>query len=174
MIGVRCSRVSSSAARPSRPPTGVRSCKLTKPGHSSKRRPSNCPTSISTASDRRRTRGVEAPGTDDWDVVCAHDRKTPPKRVRGVSRDSLRTCGAAIDRAILRRGGCSASISTCHTSLNGHDLLGLGVCPIVSIGFRQSDDHSRYSSMLSLWYRSQIGPLFALRRDAILAIKVRS
>ena len=38
-----------------------------------------CPRSISTASDRRRTRGVEAPGTADWAAVCADARKTPPQ-----------------------------------------------------------------------------------------------
>ncbi|MFM8495368.1 MAG: GH32 C-terminal domain-containing protein [Planctomycetia bacterium] len=41
--------------------------------------PTYCPRSIFTASDRRRTRGDEAPGTADWDTVCADARKTPPQ-----------------------------------------------------------------------------------------------
>ncbi len=43
--------------------------------------------------DRRRTRGVEAPGTADWDMVCADARKTPPQGVRGVLANRLRTAG---------------------------------------------------------------------------------
>ena len=31
--------------------------------------------------------------TANWDAVCADARKTPPKRVRGVSRNPLRTPG---------------------------------------------------------------------------------
>ena len=34
---------------------------------------------ILTYLGERRTRGVEAPGTDDWDTVCADTRKTPPQ-----------------------------------------------------------------------------------------------
>ena len=45
--------------------------------------------------DRRRTRGVEAPGTADWDAVCADARKTPRQGVQGVSRNPLRTPGPA-------------------------------------------------------------------------------
>ena len=40
-------------------------------------------------------RGVEAPGTADWEAVCADARKTPPQGVRGVSRNRLRTPGPA-------------------------------------------------------------------------------
>jgi hypothetical protein len=40
-------------------------------------------------------RGVEAPGTADWEAVCADARKTPPQGVRGVSRNPLRTAGPA-------------------------------------------------------------------------------
>jgi hypothetical protein len=65
-------------------PTGASSCRRTTIGHSSKRRLTNCPRSTFTASERRRTRGVEAPGTVNWDAVCAEARKTPPKGVRGA------------------------------------------------------------------------------------------
>ena len=45
-------------------------------------------------------------GTADWDAVCADARKTPPKRVRGVSRNPLRTPGPAPPEAhesLIRR-----------------------------------------------------------------------
>ena len=78
-----------------------------------------CPRSTSTASDRRRTRGVEAPGTADWAAVCADARKTPPqgdarrfgephpdgRNDRSRSSRAVRQpedrCGSAIGRAIL-------------------------------------------------------------------------
>ena len=62
-----------------RPPTGARSCRSMTTATSFNPRPTSCPRSTSTASDRRRTRGVEAPGTADWDAVCADERKTPPQ-----------------------------------------------------------------------------------------------
>jgi hypothetical protein len=48
-----------------RPPTGASSCKSMMSGTSFRRRPKSCPRSTSTATDRRRKRGVEAPGTAD-------------------------------------------------------------------------------------------------------------
>ena len=60
-----------------------------------KPRPTNCPRSIFTAFERCQPRGVEAPGTADWEAVCADARKTPPQGVRGVSRNRLRTPGPA-------------------------------------------------------------------------------
>ena len=62
-----------------RPPTGASSCRSMTTGQSFRRRPTSCPRSTSTASDRRRIRGVEAPGTANWDTVCADARKTPPQ-----------------------------------------------------------------------------------------------
>ena len=35
--------------------------------------------------------GAKPRGTADWDAVCADARKTPPKRVRGVLANRLRT-----------------------------------------------------------------------------------
>jgi hypothetical protein len=64
---------------------------------------------------RLRTRGVEAPGTADWDAVCADARKTPPKRARGVSRNPLRTLGPLLPRAheslISRKTGAEVSLT---------------------------------------------------------------
>jgi hypothetical protein len=102
-----------------RPPTGASSCRSMTSATSFKPRPTNCPRSIVTASDRRRTRGVEAPGTADWDTVRAAVRKMPPQggrvalrepapvgrnvrsRCSRVVRQPGDRCGSAIDRAIL-------------------------------------------------------------------------
>jgi hypothetical protein len=40
--------------------------------------------------------------TANWDAVCADTRKTPPKRVRGVSRNPLRTPGPLLPRLTSR------------------------------------------------------------------------
>ena len=103
-----------------RPPTGARSCRSMTTATSFNPRPTSCPRSTSTASDRRRTRGVEAPGTADWDAVCADERKTPPQdnarrfgephpdgrndrsRSSRVVRQPEDRCRSAIGRAILR------------------------------------------------------------------------
>jgi hypothetical protein len=47
--------------------------------------------------------GFEAPNDTNWDAVCADARKTPPKRVRGVSRNPLRTLGPLLPRLIDRK-----------------------------------------------------------------------
>ena len=64
---------------------------------------------------RLRTRGVEAPGTADWDAVCADARKTPPKRARGVSRNPLRTLGPLLPMAheslISRKTGAEVPLT---------------------------------------------------------------
>ena len=64
---------------------------------------------------RLRTRGVEAPGTADWDAVRADARKTPPKRARGVSRNPLRTLGPLLPRAheslISRKTGAEVPLT---------------------------------------------------------------
>jgi hypothetical protein len=41
-------------------------------------------------------------GTADWEAVCADARKTPPRRVRGVSRNPLRTPGPLLPRLTSR------------------------------------------------------------------------
>jgi hypothetical protein len=102
-----------------RPPTGARSCRSMTTATSCNPRPTSCPRSTSTASDRRRTRGVEAPGTADWDAVCADERKTPPQgnarrfgephpdgrndrsRSSRVVRQPEDRCRSAIGRVIL-------------------------------------------------------------------------
>jgi len=64
---------------------------------------------------RLRTRGVEAPGTADWDAVCADARKTPPRRARGVSRNPLRTLGPLLPMAheslISRKTGAEVPLT---------------------------------------------------------------
>jgi hypothetical protein len=64
---------------------------------------------------RLRTRGVEAPGTADWDAVCADARKTPPKRARGVSRNPLPTPGPLLPMAheslISRKTGAEVPLT---------------------------------------------------------------
>ena len=64
-------------------------------------------------SDRRRTRGVEAPVTADWAAVCADARKTPPKRMRGVSRNPLRTPGPLLPR-LTSRSSAGRPVRRCH------------------------------------------------------------
>ena len=98
-----------------------------------------------TASDRRRTRGVEAPGTVDWDAVCADGRKTPPQgdarrfgephpdgrndrsRSSRVVRQPEDRCGSAIGRAILRLRSASAAtaeqrVAAAGQTGEGHDV----------------------------------------------------
>ena len=87
---------------------GANSCRSTTTGQSFRSRLRNYPQSTSTAFDRRRTRRVEAQGTADWDTVCADARKTPPKRVRGVSRHPLRTPGPRLPRATSRSSAGNA------------------------------------------------------------------
>ena len=60
-----------------------------------------------------RTRGVEAPGTADWDAVYADARKTPPKRVRGVSRNRLRTPEPLLLR-LTSRSSAGKPLRKCH------------------------------------------------------------
>jgi hypothetical protein len=71
--------------RPSLPlvarrPTGASSCRPMTTAKRFRCRPTSWPRSTSTASHRRRTRGVEASGTSDWDAVSADARKTPSQR----------------------------------------------------------------------------------------------
>jgi hypothetical protein len=71
-----------SSRHPSRPhgahpPTGASSCRPMTTATSCKRHPTNCPQSISTASERERPQAAEAPGTFDWDAACADARKQP-------------------------------------------------------------------------------------------------
>jgi len=75
--------------------TGANSCRCVMSAPSFNLRPTICRQSTSTASDRRQPRGVEAPGTADWEAVCADARKTPPQGGRGDSRNRLRTPGPA-------------------------------------------------------------------------------
>ena len=102
-----------------RPPSGVSPCRLMTIATSCKRHPTNCPQSISTASERYRTQAVEAPGTANWDAVCADARKPPPQggtrrfgepspdgrhaqfRCSRAVRQPEEHCRSAIDRTIL-------------------------------------------------------------------------
>jgi hypothetical protein len=84
-----------------------------RPGNLSSDGSTGCPRSTSTASDRHRTRGVEAPGTAGWDAVCTDARKTPPKRVRGVSRNPLRTPGPLLPR-LTSRSSAGRPVRKCH------------------------------------------------------------
>ena len=101
-----------------RPPSGASSCRRTTTGHFSKRRPTNCPRSIFTASERCRTRpayvGELRTGTRSAKTRekrhrsgCGAFRETrsrPPGRSSRGSRVAHQPedrCGAAIDRAIL-------------------------------------------------------------------------
>ena len=61
-----------------RPQTGVSSCRPMTTATSFRRRPTSCPRSTSTASERWRTRGVAYGQTANWEPVCAEARKTPP------------------------------------------------------------------------------------------------
>ena len=80
---------------------------------SSRPHPTSCPRSTSTASERRRTPGVEAPATADWDPVCPEARKTPTKPVRGVSRNPLRTPGTLLPR-LTSRSSAGRPLQKCH------------------------------------------------------------
>jgi hypothetical protein len=80
---------------------------------SSRHRPKSCPRSTSTASDRCRTRGVASRGPADWEPVCAEARKTPPKRVRGVSRNPLRPPGPLLPR-LTSRSSAGRPVPKCH------------------------------------------------------------
>ena len=81
------------------PPTGARSCRSMTTATSFNPRPTSCPRSTSTAFDRRRTRGVEAPGTAGWDAVCADERKTPPQHYCPVIS---RTISTGYDQCLAR------------------------------------------------------------------------
>ena len=74
-----------------RRPTAASSCRPMTTATSCKRHPTNCPQSISTASERYRPQAVEAPGTANWDAVCADARKPPPQGARGVVANRRRT-----------------------------------------------------------------------------------
>ena len=78
-----------------------------------KPRPTNCPRSIFTASDPRRTRGVEAPGTADEDTVCAETRKTPPQGMRGVLANPLLMPGPLLPR-LTSRSSAGRPLRKCH------------------------------------------------------------
>ena len=75
-----------SSRRPSRrpgarPPTGASSCRSMTTATSFKRRPTSCPRSTSTASERCRTPGHDkAPRPPDSERLCADTRKTPLQR----------------------------------------------------------------------------------------------
>ena len=60
-------------------PTGTSSFRPRTTAMSFKPRPTSCPRSTSTASERYRPQAAEAPGTANWDAVCADARKTPPQ-----------------------------------------------------------------------------------------------
>ena len=113
-----------------RPPDGAGSCRPMTTAASSNRRRTNCPRSTSGASGRYRTQAAEAPGTANWNAVCADARKPPPQgdagfdasplhgreyRPRG-SRDAHRPasrCAVSIDRAIAGHSlGLSGLLNT--------------------------------------------------------------
>jgi|GEM_PF-1099056 len=89
------------------------SSRSTTTGRSFKPHPTSCPRSTSTASERCRTRGTKAPGRADWERVCAEARKTRPKRVRGVSRNPLRTPGTLLPR-LPSRLSAGRPLGKCH------------------------------------------------------------
>ena len=49
----------------------------------------------------------------NWDAVRADARKTPPKRVRGVSKNPLRTLGPLLPR-LMSRSSAGRRLRTCH------------------------------------------------------------
>ena len=69
---------------------GRSSCRCTTIARSSRPHPTSCPRSTSIASDRRQTRGTEAPGPADWEPVCAEATKTPPQWGAGRSWQRVR------------------------------------------------------------------------------------
>ena len=107
-----------------RPPTGASSRSRTTIGRSFKRRPTSCPRSTSTASERCRTRGIKAPdgrpvrrsaprrekrhsggsagvpGPAAWLPENAAPASPAAHRLGNACRHG---CGSAIDRTSLRR-----------------------------------------------------------------------
>ena len=56
---------------------------------------------------------AEAPGTANWDAVCVDARKTPTKRVRGVSRNPLRKPGPPLP-GLNSRSSAGRPLRQCH------------------------------------------------------------
>jgi hypothetical protein len=78
-----------------------------------KPRPTNCPRSIFTASERCRTRPTHVGKLRTGTRSARDARKTPPKRVRGVSRNPLRSPGPLLPR-LTSRSSAGRPLRKCH------------------------------------------------------------